>query len=114
MRNCRSNPPEICAGGNWGPVPRELLRQQLHDLGRVPHERYVKDIVCVVADPTGTPLNVRKRPNGQILGALSNNTKVVVNDQTVVSGKTWSEIVPETDGKQGWVFHDYLDCSEEK
>jgi hypothetical protein len=42
MRNCRSNPPEICAGGNWGPVPSKLLKQQLRDLGRVPRERYVK------------------------------------------------------------------------
>jgi hypothetical protein len=44
FRNCRSNPPEICAGGNWGPVPRKLLRQQIRDLGRVPRERYVKDV----------------------------------------------------------------------
>ena len=40
-RNCRSNPPEVCMNGNWGRVPRKLLRQQLRELGRVPHERYV-------------------------------------------------------------------------
>ena len=27
---------------------------------------------CVVNDPTGTPLNVRTRPNGAIVGALYN------------------------------------------
>ena len=36
FRNCRANPPEICAEGNWGRVPRKLLREQLRDLGRVP------------------------------------------------------------------------------
>ena len=42
LRNCRSNPPEICANGNWGPVPRKLRKIQLRELGRVPQERYVK------------------------------------------------------------------------
>jgi len=40
-RGCRGNPPEVCASGNWGRVPRKLRRQQLRELGRVPHERYV-------------------------------------------------------------------------
>jgi hypothetical protein len=42
QRNCQSNPPEICAGGNIGHVPRKLRRQQIRELGRVPQERYVK------------------------------------------------------------------------
>jgi hypothetical protein len=42
FRNCRGNPPEICAEGNWGRVPRKLLREQLRDLGRVPRAKYVK------------------------------------------------------------------------
>jgi hypothetical protein len=34
-----------------------------------------------VADPSGTPLNVRSqpKPNGSILGALNNDTSVVVS-----------------------------------
>ena len=31
---------------------------------------------CTVADPSGTPLNVRKSPDGAILGALSNGVRV--------------------------------------
>jgi hypothetical protein len=41
MRNCRGNPPEVCANGNWGRVPRNLLRIQRRELGRIPQERYV-------------------------------------------------------------------------
>src|SRR5262249_40527209 len=54
---------------------------------------------CIVADPTGTPLNVRSRPNGTILGALHNDTKVIVTDSTIVSGKVWSKVVPIDAGK---------------
>jgi hypothetical protein len=66
---------------------------------------------CIVADPTGTPLNVRNRPNGTILGALHNDTRVIVTDSTVASGKVWSKIVPIEAGKAGWVFRSYLDCA---
>jgi len=39
--------------------------------------------VCTVADPSGTPLNVRSqpKPNGSILGALNNDTSVVVKER---------------------------------
>jgi Bacterial SH3 domain len=66
---------------------------------------------CVVADPTGTPLNVRNRPNGAILGALHNDTRVVVTDSAIASGKVWSKVVPVEAGKVGWVFRSYLDCA---
>jgi hypothetical protein len=32
---------------------------------------------CVVADPTGTPLNVRSQPQGTILGALNHALDLV-------------------------------------
>jgi hypothetical protein len=67
--------------------------------------------VCVVADPTDTPLNVRKAPNGTILGALHNDTLVAVNQIVMVGGKKWARIVPATTGNGGWVFLDYLDCN---
>ena len=66
---------------------------------------------CDVADPTGTPLNVRNQPNGKILFTLRNGTKVVwvelSNDQK------WVKIFPLTGrhyDKEGWVFTDFLDC----
>ena len=40
-------------------------------------------IWCNVADPTGTPLNVRSSPNGPIMGALHNGVTVHVNDLVV-------------------------------
>jgi hypothetical protein len=43
VRNCRSHPPEVCAGGKWGHVPRKLRKEQIRDLGRIPQERYVKE-----------------------------------------------------------------------
>ena len=49
---------------------------------------------CIVTDPTGTPLNVRSRPNGQILGALHNDTQVVIMGSAVVGGKRWVRILP--------------------
>jgi hypothetical protein len=64
---------------------------------------------CVVADPTGTPLNVRSTPNGAILGALHNDTKVIVAETIMASGQKWARVMPEI-GKQGWVFRNYLNC----
>jgi len=34
---------------------------------------------CVVFDPTGTPLNVRSRPNGPIIGAQITSEKAAAN-----------------------------------
>jgi hypothetical protein len=65
---------------------------------------------CVVNDPTGTPLNVRSRPNGPILGALSNQTEVFISDMAEVGGRRWAKVVPVSEGKSGWVFRDYLTC----
>jgi uncharacterized protein YraI len=64
---------------------------------------------CYVADPTGTPLNVRSLPNGSILGALHNGIRVNV----VARRGDWVRIVAtERDtGKSGWVYLDYLDCT---
>jgi hypothetical protein len=35
--------------------------------------------VCQVTDPTGTPLNVRDRPNGRIINALRNGREVYIH-----------------------------------
>ena len=64
---------------------------------------------CVVADPTGTPLNVRGTPNGAVLGALHNDTRVIVAETRLAGGQKWARVVPEI-GKQGWVFRNYLNC----
>ena len=67
--------------------------------------------VCVVADPTGTPLNVRTAPNGSIVGALYNGTRVsLLNIVADRSGQTWALIAPLGPGKRGYVFRNYLAC----
>jgi hypothetical protein len=67
--------------------------------------------VCVVDDPTGTPLNVRASPNGAILGALFNGVRVNIGDVTRDrAGKRWAYVMPLDDGKRGWVFRDFLAC----
>jgi hypothetical protein len=67
---------------------------------------------CTVDDPTGTPLNIRERPNGRIIGALYNGVTVYVRDLTIdaASGQRWAYIIPLNTGKSGWVFRPYLDC----
>ncbi len=62
---------------------------------------------CRVADPTGTPLNVRDSPNGTIIGALDNGISVRFTNRT--SDGRWGYIVPAR-GKSGWVFADYVNC----
>ncbi len=64
---------------------------------------------CVVADPTGTPLNVRAEPKGRILSVLENGIAVQVTDETWAGGKRWVRVSAD-DGTRGWVFADYLDC----
>jgi hypothetical protein len=67
---------------------------------------------CTVDDPTGTPLNVRNRPNGPIVGALHNGAAVFVSDLILDgSGRRWAKIVPIEEGKSGWVFREYLMCT---
>jgi hypothetical protein len=67
---------------------------------------------CTVADPTGTPLNVRKRPSqhAPIIGALNNGITV----STRMSRGDWVHIVPhEAPGKSGWVWRKFIDCPDE-
>ena len=63
---------------------------------------------CVVNDPTGTPLNVRAEPNGQILGALHNGAMVRIVE-TTADGR-WAYIEPVDAGQRGWVFRQFLVC----
>ena len=66
---------------------------------------------CIVADPSGTPLNVRAQPYGAILGALSNGAVVRKLETTQdYRGQLWSYIAPIGPGRSGWVYRDYLTC----
>ncbi|MDP3196300.1 SH3 domain-containing protein [Tabrizicola sp.] len=73
--------------------------------------------VCTVADPTGTPLNIRLSPNGPVVGSTRNGTKLMFVEHREVDGKLWAlverfhdgELATDFDG--AWVFGSYLDCA---
>lgn len=70
------------------------------------------DRICTVADPTGTPLNVRGEPNGAILSTIANGWSVRVIEERRVKQKLWMRIVADGEEK-GWVFGAYLDCTDD-
>lgn len=65
---------------------------------------------CVVADPTGTPLNVRVKPEGRVLSALGNGMAVETLDERTLGGKRWAKVAANG-AVLGWVFAAYLDCA---
>jgi len=67
---------------------------------------------CRVMDPTGTPLNVRATPNGQIIGSLPNGLLVSIRDvATDNRGRSWALIAQFESGRRiGWVFREFIAC----
>src|SRR5262249_14553365 len=66
---------------------------------------------CDVADPTGTPLNVRDRPNGKILFTLRNGAEVVPLEES--NDHKWLKIfLRKNTRKEGWVVYNFLDCGD--
>lgn len=63
---------------------------------------------CTVADPTGTPLNVRLSPRGDTIGTLANGENVQLRELRTFEGKSWAHVAGPADG---WVFRNYLDCT---
>jgi hypothetical protein len=64
---------------------------------------------CMVTDPTGTPLNVR-RFDGKILGALHNGEIVkVLRTGADPKGKPWAYVAYGTNG-EGWVYREFISC----
>jgi uncharacterized protein YecT (DUF1311 family) len=66
---------------------------------------------CHVADPTGTPLNIRTSPYGAIVGNFRNGDPVTVLDQqNDRQGKTWVHVGTPSYQPIGWVYRDYIYC----
>ena len=64
---------------------------------------------CMVTDPTGTPLNVR-RFDGKVIGALHNGEIVkVLRTGAGRQGKPWAYVAYETNG-EGWVYREFISC----
>ena len=71
--------------------------------------------ICTVADPTGTPLNIREEPNGAILGTWDNGVRVRPYEEKTVKGKAWYAVERFADDNvAGWVFDAYLKCEEDE
>ena len=70
--------------------------------------------VCKVTDPTGTPLNVRDQPNGQVVNSLRNGREVYIEDTTYdEQGRPWVKISGYYNGQYrtwGWVFREFVSC----
>lgn len=62
---------------------------------------------CSVADPTGTPLNVRSSPHGGIVGTAENGSIVQLQELRTYKGQSWARVTGAVDG---WVFRSYLNC----
>jgi hypothetical protein len=71
-----------------------------------------EDERCKVTDPTGTPLNIRKSPNGQIVGTLANGSLVaIVEHKDAANWKPWVKVVDAMTKKPiGWVFREFVSC----
>jgi hypothetical protein len=67
---------------------------------------------CRVMDPTGTPLNVRTSPYGQIVGVVPNDLLVTVLDRaTDRGGRPWVYVSQySNDVPLGWVFREFISC----
>ncbi len=80
-----------------------------------PYATAIDPIACKVADPTGTPLNTRDAPGGEVFATLRNGTTVRAIAQTQHAGKQWVYVEKWTgDNAVGWVFDAYMACAEEE
>jgi hypothetical protein len=71
--------------------------------------------LCVVKDPTGTPLNIRAEAAGDIVGNVANGTRVRVFDRATHNGQGWVQVEKwDEDNTAGWVFDPYLKCEEDE
>ena len=69
--------------------------------------------ICTVTDPTGTSLNVRETPSGNVSGTWQNGLRVRPYEEKIVNGKKWVGVDRfAEDNKVGWVFGRYLLCKE--
>lgn len=82
--------------------------------GRLDRARPEAEVKCTVADPTGTPLNIRDKPNGRIMGSVRNGTVLRAAGLQMHNGRRWALVnkLP-ADNAIGWVFDAYMKCQED-
>jgi len=69
---------------------------------------------CRVADPTGTPLNIRMQPNGQIVAHARTGDLIQVfsgEEKTDNRGRLWYYVALNTSSApDGYALADYIRC----
>lgn len=67
---------------------------------------------CRVMDPTGTPLNVRASPGGQVVGNLPNGFLVsIISIRSDGGGRPWAYVSRFDSGRPiGWVWREFIAC----
>lgn len=67
---------------------------------------------CKVTDPTGTPLKVRAKPYGKVLGTLKNGQVIYFTEHQIdKNGKPWvMAFDAKTDRYLGWVYREFVSC----
>jgi len=70
--------------------------------------------ICKVTDPTDTPLNVRDRPNGEIVNALRNGREIdILEIAYAEQNRPWAKIGGYYEGEYriwGWVLREFVSC----
>ena len=70
--------------------------------------------ICKVTDPTGTPLNVRAYPNGDVINALRNGREVDMLEFAYDDrGRPWVKVGGYYQGTYriwGWVIREFISC----
>jgi len=76
--------------------------------------RAAPSVVCRVADPTGTPLNIRLQPNGEIVATAHNGEKILVfrgDEMRDARGRTWLSVaLMSSSAPDGYVIGSYVRC----
>jgi hypothetical protein len=67
---------------------------------------------CRIMDPTGTPLNIRDRPNGAVIGNVRNGLLVTrLRSSEDERGRPWSYVADRSTGEPlGWVYREFIAC----
>lgn len=71
-------------------------------------------VVCLVADPTDAPLNVRAAPQGRLEVTLPDGVQVWrTNAAPDAREQDWAQIALSAGAEPaGWVLAEYLDCED--
>ncbi|MEA2904358.1 MAG: hypothetical protein QOI12_1745 [Alphaproteobacteria bacterium] len=69
---------------------------------------------CIVADPTGTPLNIRLEPNGRVVATARTGTRIQVfegEEKYDNQNRPWYSVaLPTSSAPDGYALAAYIRC----